>query len=188
MSITQDDVPPAAIQRVSSFDHIKEGDQIVKGPPVHKHLERDSSAGDFGADAAPSKSANSGFPKLNRNLLLLKDKSVESVPVSSLDPKSKVRSMPGEVTHVGSKKNFSETTNNLSMPVAATMSPVDGPKSVMRSPPSVFGSSPVMAGRVPPLPATTGTQPSTSSTQNVASKRITFSKQRVMSGCVYVSS
>ena len=54
MSITQDDVPPAAIQRVSSSDHIKEGDQIVKGPPVHKHLERVSSGGDFGADAAPS--------------------------------------------------------------------------------------------------------------------------------------
>ena len=73
MSITQDDVPPAAIQRVSSFDHIKEGDQIVEGPPVHKHLERVSSAGDFGADAAPSKSANSGFPKLNRNLLQSND-------------------------------------------------------------------------------------------------------------------
>ena len=107
-------------------------------------------------------------------------------------PKSKVRSMPGGVTCVGSTKNFSETTNNLPMPVAATMSSMDGPKSVMRSPPSMFGSSPVMAGRVPLLPATTGTQLSTSSPQNVAGlstsspqnvagKRITSSKQRDVS-------
>ena len=106
---------------------------------------------------------------------------VVSVPVPSLDPKSKVRSMPGGVTHVGSTKNFSETTNNLPMPVAATISTMDGPKSVMRSPPSMFGSSPVMAGRVPPLPATTATQLSTSPPRNVAGKLITFNKQRDVS-------
>ena len=103
---------------------------------------------------------------------------VVSVPVPSLDPKSKVRSMPGGVTRVGSTKNSSETTNNLLMPVATTISPMDGPKSVMRSPPSMFGSSPVMAGRVPPLPATTTTQLSTSPPRNVSDKLITFNKQR----------
>ena len=223
MSITQDDVPSAAIQRINSSDQIKEGDHIIKGPPVHKHLERVSSAVDFGADAAPSKSANSGFPRLNRNLLLSNEKRsyssglvenspkkkispsqdavspavktlslsrqmdgvrlppVVSIPLPTMDPKSKVRSMPGGVTRVGSSKSVSEITNNMPMPVAAMMPPMDGSKSVIRSPPSMFGSSPVIAGRVPPLPAPTATQLGTSPSQNVAGKPITSSKQRDVS-------
>jgi len=220
MSITQDDVPSAAIQRINSSDQIKEGDHIIKGPPVHKHLERVSSACDFGTDAAPSKSASSGFPRLNRNLLLSNEKRsyssglvenspkkkisptqdavspgiktmslsrqmdgvrlppVVSIPVPTMDPKPKVRSMPGGVTRVGSSKSGSEITNNM---LAAMKPPMDGSKSVMRSPPSMFGSSPVIAGRVPPLPVPTATQLSTSPPQSVAGKPITYSKQRDVS-------
>jgi len=217
-SINQDDVPPAAIQRINSTDHIKEGN---KGPPVHRHLERVSSAVDFGADSAHSKSANSGFPKLNRNLLLSNEKRsyssglVENAPkkkispaqdtispavktmslsrqmdgvrlppvvsIPTLEPKSKFRSMPGGVTRVGSSKSISETTNNMPMPVAAMIPPIDGPKSVIRNPPSMFGSSPVVAGRVPPLPTPAAAQLSASPPQNVAGKPITSSKQRDVS-------
>ena len=223
ISMSQDDATPVAMKRMNSSDLIKEGDQSAMGPPVHKQLERVGSANNFGADAAPSKSADSGFPKLNRNLLLSNEKRsyssglvensakkktsptqdvvspaiktmslsrqvdgvrlppVVSVPVPSLDPKSKVRSMPGGITRMSSNKNFSDITNNMPVPVAAMLPPKDGPKSVIRNPPSMFGSSPVMAGRVPPLPATTASQLSTSPSQNIVGKPITSSKQKDVS-------
>ena len=76
MSITSGELPQeAAIQINNLPDNRTDVDKVPNNPPpLLRRLDKINSSGDIGVDIIPSKSANSGFPRPMRNLLLTHDK------------------------------------------------------------------------------------------------------------------
>lgn len=97
-----------------TLDDSSEGEQVpTNPPPLLRRLDRITSSG----DVLP-KSANSGFPKLTRNLLLTSDKKSYSSGV--IESANKQRSSPGllpqEVTTAARSSSLSRQTDGVRLP------------------------------------------------------------------------
>ena len=101
-SITSDELPQeAAIQINNLPDNRIDVDKVPNNPPpLLRRLDKITSCGDIGVDILPSKSANSGFPKPMRNLLLTHNKRSYSSGLVENANKRKIPAglLPQEVT------------------------------------------------------------------------------------------
>ena len=87
-------------------------------PPLLRRLDKIISSGDIGADIIPSKSANFGFPKPMRNLLLTNDKRSYSSGFVENANKRKVppRLLPKEVTTAAKSSSLSRQIDGVRLP------------------------------------------------------------------------
>lgn len=119
-SITSDELPQeAAIQINNLSDNRTDVDKVPNNPPpLLRRLDKIISSGDIGADILPSKSANSGFPKPMRNLLLTHDKrSYSSGLVESVNKrKVPLGLLPQEVTTPMKSTDMSKQIDGVRFP------------------------------------------------------------------------
>lgn len=118
-SIIQDDVTQGrTVQKNNSSDSITGGDQVPKNPPPL--LRRLNSSIE---DILPSKSTNSGFPKLTRNLLLTNDK--RSYSSGFVESTNKRKTSPGllpqEVTTATKTSSLSRQIDGVRLPPVVSL-------------------------------------------------------------------
>ena len=145
-SIVQDDVIQGrTIQKNNSLDNITEGEQTPKNPPpLFRRLDKINSSADIGVDVLPSKSANSGFPKLTRNLLLTNDKRSYSSGFVESANKRKTPSglLPQEVTTAAKSCSLSRQIDGVRLPPVVSHGNVShDPKANVKSLPGMYTRS-----------------------------------------------
>ena len=114
-SILSDEGPQgAAIQPNLPLDN----HNVPNNAPPLRRLDKITSSGDIGIDGVPSKSANSGFPKRTRNLLLTNDKRSFSSGLVENAGKQKIPSglLPQEVTSAAKNSSLSRQIDGVRLP------------------------------------------------------------------------
>ena len=114
--IALDEVP--TVHSNSVPDNASESDQVPKNPPpLLRRLDKMITSGDIGADVLP-KSANSGLPRLTRNLLLNNEKRSYSSGVIESSHKQKTSSglLPQEITPGTKSSSLSRQIDGVRLP------------------------------------------------------------------------
>ena len=115
-SIISDEVPQGAAIQLNSSP--MDNNNIPNNAPPLRRLDRITSSSDIGVDGVPLKSANSGFPKRTRNLLLTNDKRSFSSGLVENASKQKIPLglLPQEVTSAAKSSNLSKQIDGVRLP------------------------------------------------------------------------
>lgn len=130
----------ATVQGNDSPRNVIEAEQVPKNPPLLKRLDNKNSIGDIGVDTLPSKLANSGFPKITRNLLTSDKRSYSSGLVESANKRrTSAGLLPQEVTPATKSSSLSRQIDGVRLPSVVSLgnSPHD-PTTKMKSLPGMY--------------------------------------------------